>query len=441
MKHFILLAFLAFSSVFFSQNTDSLIPINLKEEIPSKIDLRSKFTEVKDQGYRASCGYFAAISMIENEFRKQGKYMNLSEQYLIYATKQTIEKKMGNQKNEASYIDWDIETALKYGVMQEAHWPYQSSWFDYGYPCHGMNQDQSAPVYCYSENRPPKELYDSKISLKGEIVFCPLNIENILLQLGKNKQSLTFLYPFLLDEYLKVKNHFDWNDSIQNIWYEMGEGNHFMVICGYDLKKQLFYVRNSWGKSWANKGYCTISFYDLLNYSRNDLYGVKLSNQESYDSIKVLKDKDVKSNYCFHKIHFSKNRSLDVKLRANISNLGNHTLVFRSLLVCQSIDSEIKPSDSTIIEVQLNKEDQIKFNDGYVRGGWSYIPNTELNTNKWKNNMKISYSIPKELLYSKSVQDLIDSGKYKFFIQNIVTTYTDKDGSKRLVNEFKEIEL
>jgi hypothetical protein len=219
------------------------------------------------------------------------------------------------------------------------------------------------------------------------------------------------------------------------------EGNHFMVICGYDLKKQLFYVRNSWGKSWANKGYCTISFYDLLNYSKNDLYGVKLSNHESYKSIKVLKDKDVKSNFYIHRRKFSKNQSYDVNLRANISNLGNHTLVFRSLLVCQPIDSKIKPSDSTVIEVQLNKEDQIKFNDGYVRGGWSYIPNTELNTNKWKNNMKVSYSIPKELLYSKSVQDLINSGKYKFFIQNVVTTYTDKDGSQKLVNEFKEIEL
>jgi C1A family cysteine protease len=37
-------------------------------------------------------------------------------------------------------------------------------------------------------------------------------------------------------------------------------GGHAVVAVGYDDKIQRFIVRNSWGKSWGKKGYCTMPY-------------------------------------------------------------------------------------------------------------------------------------------------------------------------------------
>jgi C1A family cysteine protease len=42
-------------------------------------------------------------------------------------------------------------------------------------------------------------------------------------------------------------------------------GGHCMLVVGYDASARVFIVRNSWGKSWGMKGYCTMPFEYLLN--------------------------------------------------------------------------------------------------------------------------------------------------------------------------------
>jgi C1A family cysteine protease len=37
-------------------------------------------------------------------------------------------------------------------------------------------------------------------------------------------------------------------------------GVHAMCVEGYDLPKQLFLVKNSFGKNWGDNGYCYIPF-------------------------------------------------------------------------------------------------------------------------------------------------------------------------------------
>ena len=38
------------------------------------------------------------------------------------------------------------------------------------------------------------------------------------------------------------------------------QGGHSMLIVGYDLDKQTYLLRNSWGKDWGEAGYCRIPF-------------------------------------------------------------------------------------------------------------------------------------------------------------------------------------
>jgi C1A family cysteine protease len=46
---------------------------------------------------------------------------------------------------------------------------------------------------------------------------------------------------------------------------ESALGGHCIVAVGYDNKKRVFLMRNSWGKSWGMKGYFTIPYEYLLD--------------------------------------------------------------------------------------------------------------------------------------------------------------------------------
>jgi C1A family cysteine protease len=42
-------------------------------------------------------------------------------------------------------------------------------------------------------------------------------------------------------------------------------GGHCVVAVGYEDAKRVFIIRNSWGKEWGMKGYCTMPYEYLLN--------------------------------------------------------------------------------------------------------------------------------------------------------------------------------
>ena len=44
-------------------------------------------------------------------------------------------------------------------------------------------------------------------------------------------------------------------------------GGHCMLVVGYDLDRQTFLVRNSWGTAWGAQGYCEIPFEEMVYWS------------------------------------------------------------------------------------------------------------------------------------------------------------------------------
>jgi hypothetical protein len=427
----------------YSQNKDSLITISDPTNYPSKVDLKHLFNKIKHQGDRASCAYFTTCSLIEAEFMKRGKYINLSEQYLIYAGKKTIESRFpyNSGLEEISYVTANLETATTYGVLQEYHSPYQESWLSYGYPCFNLNEQ--APAYCYSENRPHAEDLKNKINLKGKILYCEPEIDSILHYVGNKNTPLALIFYYQPEPYENNNGHIEWNDSIMREFRKTENGNHFMVIYGYDLEKQLLYLRNSWSKDWGNKGYGTMSFYDFKKYNIRSEYltGFEISDSMDIKSIKVKKDKDITSSHFFVKTKLSKEKEVKVSARGNIKDLERHNVMIRSKLVVLPIELDKSIVLDSSKSVLLNSEDQKKFMDEFVRCSWLYIPNTKYASEKWKNYKKIRLSIPKELMNSQSVQELVDSKKYRFFIKTTLYTFTDKDGELILNYKFKEINL
>ncbi len=440
MKFFAFFLFFIFAFDSLCQNTDSLIPFSNPYNCPDVVDLRNQFPPIKNQGMRGSCAYFSSCSLIEYEFKKHKKDINISEQFLGYLTKRTVEKNIYG-KTETSNVGYDLKAVSKYGLLQETHWPYQYSWFEYGYPCYGYEKNDSTPAICFTENRPPNKELDNIIKIKSEVIQIPSDIDSVIYFLGKENIPLAFLFPFNLPLYYKNKGHIDWSDSINNLWSEDNDGNHYMVLCGYDLDKQLFIVRNSWGESWGEKGYGTLSFYDFKKFCYYDLNAFKLSNPAEVQNINSIAPEEIKVNKFKVKTLINQDKSATIKTRGKLKNIGNHSVMIRSKLVYQDINSTQEVNDSTIKVAELSEIEIEKFKDQYIRCSWLYIPNTKFKTEKWRNNKRITLHISKDLMTSKTVQDLVHSGKYKFFIKTTLYTFNDIDGELKLDYKFQEVKL
>lgn len=72
-----------------------------------------------------------------------------------------------------------------------------------------------------------------------------------------------------------------------DFWYPylqdtMPDGNHALVVVGYDNNKNAFEVMNSWGDKWGNKGYCWIQYDDFAAHAMG--------------AIRLIVDKDYKDD-------------------------------------------------------------------------------------------------------------------------------------------------
>ena len=121
------------------------------------------------------------------------------------------------------------------------------------------------------DKKPSKEAYAD--GLKGKEITKYYRIKN-LYQL---KQAISSNLP--------VAGSFAWCFTDYDDNYVMNtptpdeardcHNGHAIVLVGYDDKTQLFEFRNSWGKSWGNKGYAFIT-YETINRVLwfNDTYAI-----------------------------------------------------------------------------------------------------------------------------------------------------------------------
>jgi hypothetical protein len=61
-------------------------------------------------------------------------------------------------------------------------------------------------------------------------------------------------------------------------------GGHAMVVCGYSMKDKVYIVRNSWGNSWGDNGYCYIPFNYIEDEKLNDFACIITSINEGEET-------------------------------------------------------------------------------------------------------------------------------------------------------------
>jgi len=203
--------------------------------LPTKVDLRSKFPPVMDQGDLGSCTACAINALVGYDIPGF-----IGSPLFMYYNECVLEGHVGDDSG-ATVAD-TIATLAKYGICPESDWPYNIKKFS---------------------TKPPAKAYTDGAKHKA-IKYA--NIQNTL---NGMKQSLAAGLPFILG--INVYDSFETIAVEKTGMVSMpGKrdtllGGHCVVCIGYDDSKQRFIMRNSWGPKWGDKGYFYLPYNYLLN--------------------------------------------------------------------------------------------------------------------------------------------------------------------------------
>jgi len=207
--------------------------------IPKGVDYTPNMSPVRNQGTEGTCVAFASVVGVK-EYQDKKEYdrlIRLSPRYLYYLCK----KFDGQPFQDGTYPRIAMKILTKYGVAEESCWPYKP--FQKDFPC--ANADKEAKKY--------------RIKAYAR-----------LLSLLEMKRSLAINGPFLAG--VKVFKGWFSKRVIKSgliplpARKEQAVGGHAVCILGFDDAKQVFKFKNSWGKSWADKGYGYLSYAYMQKY-------------------------------------------------------------------------------------------------------------------------------------------------------------------------------
>lgn len=207
----------------------------LKTALPAAIDLRSGCSPVVDQGDLGSCTANAMGSGLREylEIKSKQTFVTLSRLYLYYHER--LLEGTVNEDSGAEIRD-GMKVLKQLGICPEALDHYDISKFT---DAPSQQAEALAGQYKISSYQRLNTISDVQRCLAGG-------------------------YPVVLG--MSVYESFE-SDSVANNGIvpvpKRGEqvlGGHAMLIIGYKKigQTQYFIVRNSWGASWGDKGYCYI---------------------------------------------------------------------------------------------------------------------------------------------------------------------------------------
>ena len=219
-----------------------------KKVTKTDVDLRKKFSRIKNQGQQGSCLSFAITSVFEYMMKiNELEDCDLSEAFLYYNARHLDKNDdVSEDIDNGSRITPSLDSIKKYGIALEKYCPYNDNIY---------NQKPSEAAYKDAETRKlikalnvEKRLEDIKSAISegypvvGSFVLCP---------------------SFNPDEgFIKVPTQEELQTVIDSIKEKTAKKHscHAMVIVGYSDQLGMFIVRNSWGENWGDRGYCYLPY-------------------------------------------------------------------------------------------------------------------------------------------------------------------------------------
>lgn len=227
---------------------------NNKGVKPPTANLKSYFSQVKNQGSQGACASFSLVSVFEYFLtNEEHKYSDLSEAYVYYNARDisgdtNIDKgvNLGNV----------IKSMADSGVCLEELCKYDPKVFN---------------------QKPSNEAYeDGRTRKVTEAKQVAIDVDTI-------KSAILEGYPvvgcFRVFESLE-NNTSGYVPMPQKEEFNEKPGYHAMVICGYNDDHGHFIVRNSWGTGFGDNGYCYLP-YSYIRDPELTLYAYAITGIEA----------------------------------------------------------------------------------------------------------------------------------------------------------------
>ena len=202
--------------------------------LPKMSDVRARMSAVKHQGTLGSCTGHAAVSVMQYLFPSKPNLSRLMAYYNGRAVEGTISEDAGAQIRSV------VKAAAKVGVCRETLIPYDIKRFTRKPTAAALKDAAKTRIGSYARitslNALRGALADGNPVIFGFMVYESFESEELALT-GIMKM------PSRDEECL---------------------GGHAVVAVGYDDKAKMVIVRNSWGRSWGQKGYFLMP-YDFIS--------------------------------------------------------------------------------------------------------------------------------------------------------------------------------
>lgn len=203
------------------------------------IDMRSLFTDIRNQGQLGACTVFAMVGVYEFLLKKLSKpNTDLSEHFVYY---NVSVREDGQVIDQGSSIHDVAQSMSEKGVCLEELCRYD-----------GMLTRPSDDAYHEAQNHLLKQARNIPLSDN------PADNHKALVS------ALADGYPVIIslklyDSFASGVRGFVPRPSAEEKRLDK-HGNHCMVICGFSNEEKVFIVRNSWGRNFGDSGYCYIPY-------------------------------------------------------------------------------------------------------------------------------------------------------------------------------------
>lgn len=234
-------------------------------KLPKTVDLEDKLPAVWNQGQIGSCGGHGiggavalnyAVAKIADA--AEGKFHYTPSRLFIYYNARRL---MNTTESDSGISIADgVKGIQKWGICPE----------DSG---HDWSWEYSSTDDRFKQKPPDKCYEDALIHTALEVEQVPLDRAHIFACLAANRGVIIGVTLYESFESEKVAKTGMVPLPKKN---ESMIGGHCMLIVGYDQKKDLAKVRNSWGADWGQKGYCWFPMKYLINPSLgSDYWAIK----------------------------------------------------------------------------------------------------------------------------------------------------------------------
>ena len=214
-------------------------------KLPTFIDLRVKMPPIYNQGELGSCTANALCAIIGYDDPQL-----IGSRLFLYYNERKLENDISD--NAGTALSDGIKCLQIYGICQETLWPYDISKFAV-----------RPSDICYTQSGLHKVLQVKNI--QNDLISMKTCLANGLLFVVGIKIYKSFESDIVTSTGIV---------PIPNIETEQLLGGHAVVCVGYNDKKKMWLMRNSWGTKWGLKGYFYLPYEYLTGDLATDLWNI-----------------------------------------------------------------------------------------------------------------------------------------------------------------------